>query len=408
MSHIRSRTLSSTERTGAVAANPAGRSTQTATYLMIGALAAVVVAGGCARSVDGGARGTQTAPAPPVAGTSTQQLATPSPSMTCHRPQVSGPVTPMYIACGPVSPPPALSPTTPATSTVPTVPKAPQGQITPSTTPTTPTTPAAGGPVDPATLQIAPNTYAWLTPSGNIYCLLDGGSVFCQAKSHDFSYLGTHCGQTSADGVEIKPGFLVEVDCFGDAPQNPVGTLGYGSTVTVSSLTCDSESSGMKCVDADHGDGFVVNKSSITLLPHGDHPLPLSDGSPNSSGSSSSSSTTAGTIAPFVGTWSGHGRMLTVSARGEVSITYRLYAWCGPTVPWPCDAKRGDSIVPGGTLSATVNKVAGLDLYGTVTSSSTADYVRGSAFGLHLTGGVITTSLGGFCADGVSSPSCGA
>ncbi len=378
---------------------------------MVGALAAVLVAGGCARGVDGGARGTQVSTAAPTSS-STQQVVTPSPSMTCHRPQVSGPVTPMYIACGPVSPPPVLSPTTPAPSTVPTEPTAPTGPTGPTTTPTTLGDGAGpspeGGPVDAATLRIAANTYAWLTPSGNIYCLLDGGSVFCQAKSHDFSYLGTHCGQTSADGVEIKPGFLVEVDCFGDAPQNPVRTLGYGSTVTVGSLTCDSESTGMKCVDADHGDGFVVNKSSITLLPHGDHPLPLSGGSPDSNSSSSLSSTTAGTLAPFVGTWSGHGRMLTVSARGQVSITYRLYTWCGPTVPWPCDAKQGDSVVPGGTLSATVDKVAGSDLYTTVTSSSTADYVPGSAFGLHLTGGVITTSLGGFCADGVSSPSCGA
>jgi hypothetical protein len=50
----------------------------------------------------------------------------------------------------------------------------------------------------------------------------------------------------------------------------------------------------------------------------------------------------------FVGDWSRHGVQLTFSDDGTAWARWRVYQWCGPGVPAPCDRIENDSLISGG------------------------------------------------------------
>jgi hypothetical protein len=53
-------------------------------------------------------------------------------------------------------------------------------------------------------------------------------------------------------------------------------------------------------------------------------------------------------FAPIVGDWARHGFGITVHEDGRSAAQWRMYQWCGPGVPQPCDQMIDNEIVAGG------------------------------------------------------------
>lgn len=78
-------------------------------------------------------------------------------------------------------------------------------------------------------------------------------------------------------------------------------------------------------------------------------------------------------IRPFVGTWYGHARMLTITPAGAAEYRGRVFHWCDPGVQAPCD-RSGDVIIGGLDERLTFSRVSGQTAYGRI-ATGTADLV---------------------------------
>lgn len=123
---------------------------------------------------------------------------------------------------------------------------------------------------------------------------------------------------------------------------------------------------------------------------------------------------TAVLLKPFVGSWYGHGRGLTIDASGHGVITYRIYRFCSADPTPPCDEYQGHEITGGGRIvfvlttaypagSATVGQ-------GTLISSTDPTVPTGPITarvqGYLLTGTFLPTAP--FCGSGAPRGTCGA
>jgi hypothetical protein len=62
-------------------------------------------------------------------------------------------------------------------------------------------------------------------------------------------------------------------------------------------------------------------------------------------------------LAKFVGTWTGHGRTLTITADGTGLIVFRAYKNCSDDPTPPCDIITGNQIKSGGKLTFRIVQV---------------------------------------------------
>lgn len=107
------------------------------------------------------------------------------------------------------------------------------------------------------------------TPSENIGCKYFEESIRCDILSG----LRPDPGRKFPDicpldwtGVYINPGIDAGPNCAGDSVMDPDDpTLEYGQTWSRGDLTCDSESSRLRCVDT-AGNGFTLARRGWTLL----------------------------------------------------------------------------------------------------------------------------------------------
>jgi hypothetical protein len=97
------------------------------------------------------------------------------------------------------------------------------------------------------------------SPSGNISCEVAsnratlGTYAFCQTVDEPRNVT------LHADGsMKICNG----VGCLGDAPEGAT-TLAYGTSVRVGPFRCTSLTSGMRCVAAPSGHGFLISRGAI-------------------------------------------------------------------------------------------------------------------------------------------------
>jgi len=72
----------------------------------------------------------------------------------------------------------------------------------------------------------------------------------------------------------------------------------------------------------------------------------------------------------FVGDWSHHGFLIRIADDGSASALWRVYQWCGPGVPAPCDRIENNGIISGGRGELTVTPVAPDVAQGEVVSST--------------------------------------
>jgi hypothetical protein len=50
----------------------------------------------------------------------------------------------------------------------------------------------------------------------------------------------------------------------------------------------------------------------------------------------------------LAGDWSRHGFFIRIASDGTAHASWRIYQWCGPGVPEPCDRVQGNFIMSGG------------------------------------------------------------
>lgn len=127
-------------------------------------------------------------------------------------------------------------------------------------------------------------SYTFQSPSGNIACEyqqgFDGddtrGYVSCEVRDHTWVAPAATCtgpyndaerAQNMIGGDEFpltegKPALLSCYWGFGPLSYPHKSTLDYGQTLSVGTITCDSEPSGVTCTDASTGHFFRVSRES--------------------------------------------------------------------------------------------------------------------------------------------------
>jgi hypothetical protein len=78
-------------------------------------------------------------------------------------------------------------------------------------------------------------------------------------------------------------------------------------------------------------------------------------------------------LSAFVGDWGRHGLQLTISDDGTAWARWRVYQWCGPGVPQPCDRIENDYLISGGQADLVFAPQAPDSAQGEVLSSTDAE-----------------------------------
>jgi hypothetical protein len=172
----------------------------------------------------------------------------------------------------------AQAPTvTPVISTVTPPPVAPS---TPQATPVTTVTVTAPPPVTvtveapvPATpvAQQVTASGPFQSPSGNIQCTMyistNGlSNANCAVIQHDWvATQPENCHLAWGSRVDLEEGAAAKFGCYGQEMPPPTHTLEYGQIQTLGSISCDSETVGIMCIDNNTGHYFSVSRQTVNL-----------------------------------------------------------------------------------------------------------------------------------------------
>lgn len=169
----------------------------------------------------------------------------------------------------------AQAPTvTPVISTVTPAPVAPSA--TPVTTVTVTAPPPVTVTVDapvPATpvAQQVTASGPFQSPSGNIRCNMyistNGlSTALCAVVQHDWvATQPANCQANWGDRVDLEEGAPARFGCYGQDLPAPTHTLEYGQIQTLGSISCDSETVGIMCIDNNTGHYFSVSRQTVHL-----------------------------------------------------------------------------------------------------------------------------------------------
>jgi hypothetical protein len=151
--------------------------------------------------------------------------------------------------------------------------------------PTTAAASASGTPnavVDPGTgaalvdpVQFGPDGPRFTTPSHNIACLLSDpsptsdGTARCDVAQRSWTVppKPAHCVGDYGAGASVSGAEKATLTCASDAVADPgLRVLQYGQAVSYGGVVCDSEETGMRCVNTVTGHGFRVARASYDLF----------------------------------------------------------------------------------------------------------------------------------------------
>jgi hypothetical protein len=132
-------------------------------------------------------------------------------------------------------------------------------------------------------------------------------------------------------------------------------------------------------------------------------------------GAPSSTAAPAGGGAPrglgsFVGSWSGHGRGLIITADGRGTASWRIYRLCTDDPAPPCDGTGPNGITDGGRADLTITSTSGATATGRVDATTDASFLARGPVTLELQpGDQLVLSPGGtvFCGPSASAGTCG-
>lgn len=125
----------------------------------------------------------------------------------------------------------------------------------------------------PATAQACPASSTFVTPSGNIVCLVstsfdDTNGAECEIRDHSYAAPAkpADCHLGWGDRISLKQGSAPVVHCHGDTNFVPgLPTLAYGQTRSAGTIVCDSEPTEMTCTDGSTGHYLRLSRESLEL-----------------------------------------------------------------------------------------------------------------------------------------------
>ncbi|MED5813878.1 DUF6636 domain-containing protein [Mycolicibacterium sp. 050232] len=127
----------------------------------------------------------------------------------------------------------------------------------------------------PVTAHAIPASNMFVTPSGNIWCLVPNGEgtdpaggVVCEIREHSYTAppKPADCHLDWGDRISLKPGAAPQVHCHGDTIFVPgMPTLSYGQSRSAGPITCEVQPSGVTCTDSDSGHFFTLSRQSLEL-----------------------------------------------------------------------------------------------------------------------------------------------
>jgi hypothetical protein len=105
--------------------------------------------------------------------------------------------------------------------------------------------------------QERPTKY-FASPSGNIQCWIDPahGRAGCTTRQPQWSAI-----LTSSGGLTIR---RLRFDCGCEEPSAP--RLSYGRQISYGGFRCSSRETGVRCVVAETGKGFLINRDGVTRV----------------------------------------------------------------------------------------------------------------------------------------------
>ena len=108
----------------------------------------------------------------------------------------------------------------------------------------------------------------FISPSGNVACMIDPSFVRCDILDNDWSPppRPADCEFDYGQGISLAAGGLAEFVCAGDTAFGPDAVLAYGDTIGAGVLKCESAESGFTCRDAETGHGFSISREAYRLF----------------------------------------------------------------------------------------------------------------------------------------------
>ena len=108
------------------------------------------------------------------------------------------------------------------------------------------------------------------SPSTNIGCIIDRGSVRCDVRDPEWNPPArpASCNDNVdyGQGITLSAGAAPEFVCAGDTTLDAGPVLAYGESIAAGLLRCDSEETGMTCRDTETGRGFKISIQAYKLF----------------------------------------------------------------------------------------------------------------------------------------------
>ncbi len=118
-----------------------------------------------------------------------------------------------------------------------------------------------------ATAASASAFRGFTSPSGNIGCVISKSSARCDIRNYSWHAppKPNSCDLDWGGAVAVGSGrghFL----CAGDTTLGAGSKLGYGKTIHMGHMLCESQEAGMRCVNVRKGHGFFLSKQDYDLF----------------------------------------------------------------------------------------------------------------------------------------------
>ncbi|HEX4435932.1 MAG TPA: DUF6636 domain-containing protein [Solirubrobacteraceae bacterium] len=112
---------------------------------------------------------------------------------------------------------------------------------------------------------------AFLTPSGNIGCMIAGGVARCDIEHRSWKPPArpSSCPDVVdfGQGLEIGSSGPAQFVCAGDTSREPgAPKLAYGSATEAEGFTCSSRRDGLSCKRSSDGHGFFISIQSYRVF----------------------------------------------------------------------------------------------------------------------------------------------
>jgi hypothetical protein len=123
-----------------------------------------------------------------------------------------------------------------------------------------------------ASAQTDGKTTFFVSPSGNIACVMAPDTIRCDITESDwprpprpadcdFSY-----GHVVGISPWVNPNGPAQFLCAGDSAHGSDEPLAYGDSVAAGQMRCDSAESGITCRNTGNGHGFSISRAAYQLF----------------------------------------------------------------------------------------------------------------------------------------------